>query len=243
MNQPYRSDAAYPLKQWDVITAIGDTPVDDQGMIKVNDELRVSFRYGVQQIARDGKVPLTVVRAGKTLQLQVPVSADRPLLISSLEGEYPPYFVYGPLVFSKLTLNYVNAAVGTLQQAASLGYYRSPLIIERGAEPTPDREELVVVSSPFFPNDLAKGYSSPSGEVVRSVNNVPVRNLKQLVMLLRDLKDEFVVLKFDRNGGETLVFRRTEMVAQTESILDDNGVRAQGSPELLALWQGKSPAK
>jgi len=146
-------------------------------------------------------------------------------------------------VFSKVTLNYVNAAVSTIQQAGSLGFFRSPLIIDRGLEPTPERDELVVVSSPFFPDELAKGYGSRSGDVVRSINNVPVRNLKHLVALLRDLKDEYVVLKFDRNGGETLIFRRTEVVARTESILDDNGVRSQGSPELMAIWQGKSPAR
>jgi hypothetical protein len=35
-----------------------------------------------------------------------------------------------------------------------------------------------------------------------------------------------------------LVFRRAEMVAATEEILTDNGVRAQGSPDLMKVWQG-----
>jgi hypothetical protein len=29
------------------------------------------------------------------------------------------------------------------------------------------------------------------------------------------------------------------MVAATDEILNDNGVRAQGSPDTLAIWQGK----
>jgi S1-C subfamily serine protease len=240
VNQPYRGNANDPLRQWDVVTAIGDTPVDDQGMIKIGEDLRVDFRYRVQQVARNGKVPLTVVRAGKTLQLEAPVSADRPLLIGNLKGDYPPYFIYGPLVFSRLTQNYANTVVQNTQQASNLAYYRSPLMIDRGLEPTAERDELVVVSSPFFPDALARGYSQANGSVVRSINDLPVRNLKQLVALLRDLKDEFVVVKFDRDGGETLVFRRAELVAQTDHILDDNGVRAQGSPELMAVWQGKA---
>jgi S1-C subfamily serine protease len=240
VSQPYPGDPSNPLKQWDVVTAIGDTPVDDQGMIKIGGDLRVDFRYRVQQIARNGKVPLTVVRAGKTLQLQVPVSPDRSLLIANLHGDYPPYFIYGPLVFSRLTQNYANAVVQNAQQAANLAYFRSPLIIDRGLQPTPERDELVVISSPFFPDALAKGYSQANGGVVRSINDVPVRDLKHLVALLRDLKDEYVVVKFDSENAETLVFRRAELVAQTEHILDDNGVRAQGSPELMAVWQGKA---
>ena len=56
------TDPAYPLKPWDVITHIGDTPLDDQGMIKVTDHLRLGFQYQIQKIAKDGRVPLTLVR-------------------------------------------------------------------------------------------------------------------------------------------------------------------------------------
>jgi hypothetical protein len=36
-----------------------------------------------------------------------------------------------------------------------------------------------------------------------------------------------------------LVFPRAAMVAATEEILTDNGVRAQGSPDTMAVWNGK----
>ena len=98
-----------------------------------------------------------------------------------------------------------------------------------------------MVSSPLFPHKLSKGYSSAAGGVVRSVNGTPVRSLRHLVALLRDLKDEFVTFEFDNRGGEALVFPRAEMVAATDEILTDNGVRAQGTPELLEVWQGKAP--
>ncbi|MFZ1217754.1 MAG: hypothetical protein WAO00_00605, partial [Chthoniobacterales bacterium] len=65
-----------------------------------------------------------------------------------------------------------------------------------------------------------------------------------LVQVLRDLKDEFVVFAFDRKtGGETMVFPRAEMRAATEEILTDNGVRSQGSPNLLSIWNAKPPAQ
>jgi hypothetical protein len=75
---------------------------------------------------------------------------------------------------------------------------------------------------------------------VYSVNGKRVRGLNQLVALLRDLTDEFVTLEFDQRSGESLVFPRAAMVAATEEILTDNGVRAQGSADTLAVWQGKS---
>ncbi|HMD59440.1 MAG TPA: S1C family serine protease, partial [Steroidobacteraceae bacterium] len=101
VHKPYRTDSAYPLKEWDVITRIGDTPIDDQGMVKIGANLRVRFQYLVQQVAKNGLVPLTVVRAGKAIPIQLGVLTVKPLLIPDLNGEYPPYFIYGPLVFSK----------------------------------------------------------------------------------------------------------------------------------------------
>ena len=46
-------------------------------------------------------------------------------------------------------------------------------------------------------------------------------------------------VEFDNRASEAMVFPRTEIVAATEAILTDNGVRAQGSPDMLKIWDGK----
>ena len=38
---------------------------------------------------------------------------------------------------------------------------------------------------------------------------------------------------------ESLVFSRQELVAATERILTNNGVRAQGSADMMGVWQGR----
>ena len=239
VHQPYTASADYPLKQWDVITRIGDTPVDDQGMVNATPDLRVNFRYMVQKIGHDNHVPLTIVRGGKTLDISLPLIIERPQLIPDLRGEYPPYFIYGPLVFSRasaLFTSFLNNNAGVM---GLFGFMGSPLVTERGGMPTPEQQELVVVASPFFPSRLAEGYSSPTAMVVATVNGVHIRSLAHLVGVLRDLKDDNVVIEFAGRNGESLVFPRAQMVAATEGILTDNGVRAQASADMLALWQGK----
>ena len=239
VHHPYREDAAYPLKEWDVISRIGDMPIDDQGMVNLGTDLRVSFRYLVQSLAHDGKVALTVVRAGKSLQVELPVSPRRPMLIDSLNGSYPSYFVYGPLVFSRATGEFVAGIESNNRAAEVLGFIRSPLVIGRGDAPSAEHEDLAVVSSPFFPNRLVQGYGGVAGQVVESVNGRPVKSLANLVALLRDARDEFIVLAFSGRSPESLVLRRREILAQTEEILSDNGVRAQGSADMLAIWNAK----
>jgi S1-C subfamily serine protease len=236
VQDPYQGIPGNPLKEWDVITQIGDTPVDDQGMIHIAGDLRVHFRYLVQKITRSGKVALTIVRAGKTLQVWAPTSVERQWLIPEQKGDYPSYFIYGPVVFSNATVGFLSALSQNSQALGYLALIGSPLMTERSATPSKEREELVVVSSPFFPHKLSQGYGSAFSRVVQSVNGIPVRSLVHLVGLLRNLKDDYVIFRFDQRGAETLVFPRKDLVAATEEILNDNGVRSQGSPDVMAIW-------
>src|SRR3984893_5919407 len=240
VHRPYKTDASYPLKEWDVLTRIGDTPIDNQGMVKLDKDLRVSFAYLIQRSANDGKLPLNIVRAGKPMQIQLPVSAQHPTLVTDLAGGYPSYFIYGPLVFSSATWQLVSGFENNAGLLRILGAVKSPLITRALDTPDAETEELVVISSPFFPHKLANGYSNPAGSVVYSVNGTHVHSLKHLVALLRDLKDPFVTIEFDQKGNEALVFSRAAMLAATDEILTDNGVRAQGSPNMMAVWQEKA---
>jgi S1-C subfamily serine protease len=242
IHQPFSTDPSYPLKEWDVVTKIGNTPIDDQGMIKLGTNLRVHFKYLVQKLARNGTVPLTIVRAGKTIEVQLPVAADRPMLLPDLRGGYPSYFVLGPLVFSTATSQFVGSFNTNANYLGFLSFLGSPMVTRRGDKPAFPGEELVVVSSPFLPHKLATGYSSPAGFVVKTINGTPIKNLKHLVEVLRDSRDEFLVFTFDNRGGEAPVFSRRELLAATDEILTDNGIRAQGSPDTLAIWNEK-PAK
>ena len=246
VREPSDLAPGYPLKQWDIISKIGDTPVDNQGMVKGGNNLRVRFGYLVQQMAHDGRVPLTLVRGGKEIQVQLPVFADRPKLIPFLHGNYPSYFVFGPIVFSNATediLAAITAGTNSATMNAALSGTGSPLITRRSDKPAFPDEELVIVPSPFFPHKLSKGYVNPSFRIVESINGVAVRNLLHLVQLLRDSTDEFVVLAFSGHSGESIVLPRVAARLATDEILSDNGVRAQGSADMLAVWNAKAGAK
>jgi hypothetical protein len=211
-------------------------------MIKISDTLRLRFAYLVQKLARQNKVPLTVFRDGKELKVEFPVLSHRPLVIPDLEGSYPSYFVYGPMVFSDATTEFLSSAAreraGGLM--GMLTFIGSPLITRVGDKPAFPGERLVVVTSPFFPHKLAKGYGNPAWQVIKTVNGHPIKNLAHLVEVLRDLKDEFVTFEFDaRTTGETIAFPRAEMVAATNDILTDNDIRSQASPDVLKIWETK----
>src|SRR5208283_3783303 len=102
------------------------------------DNLRVRFEYEIQHIATNGAVPLTIVRAGKELKVDLPVSADYPRLIPGLNGAYPSYFICGPLVFSTTTAEYLAGLLQTKYGTAILARLSdsaSPLITRMSDQP------------------------------------------------------------------------------------------------------------
>ena len=241
-NDDDSKDPDNALKEWDVVSKVGDVPVDDQGMVKIGPNLRVSFLYLVQKQARDGKLAVTVVRDRQEKALSLSVPTRRATLIPEADGTYPSYFVYGPLVFEDVNTQFIGGLTGGREGAgrfAQLAIGGSPLLTRLGDRPRFEGERLVAVASPFFPNKLVKGYDSAFGEVIDTVNGQHVKNLLDLVRTLHDLKDEFVTFEFEGHTGEALVFPRAATVSATDEILTDNGVRSQGSPDTLAVWDKK----
>ena len=80
----------------------------------MSDRLRVQFQYEIQKIAAQDKVPLTILRQGKTTPIELPLLKHRPALIPESDGKYPAYFIYGPLVLSEVTTTCSRVCAGTL---------------------------------------------------------------------------------------------------------------------------------
>jgi S1-C subfamily serine protease len=236
--KPDGDDPAYPLHTWDLITKLGSVPVDDQGMVHVGD-LRLDFHYEIQKQAHDGKISAEIVRDGKHMDVEIPVPSERVLLLPWLAGTYPRYFVYGPMVFTAVTGDFVGGIEGNAMAVNALLFDSSPLLTRRGDKPAFPGEEIVAVSSPFLPNPMAEGYENPQGHVVSEVNGIKIRNLQHLVEVLRDAKGEFITFAYAGRSGETMVFPRQKMLDVTDDILGDNGIREQGSPDLMKVWKGK----
>jgi S1-C subfamily serine protease len=225
-----------PLKPFDVLVKIGDHEIDNVGMVKIKDNLRLSFHYLIQKLAKDGKVPLTIVRQGKTLPIDLPAKTKYPMLITTLKGRYPSYFIYGPLVFSPVTAEFAGA-LG--RSYAALAMFGSPLATRRGDLPRFEGEELVVVTSPMFPHKISKGYDNPITKIVKEVNGVSIKNLRHFVEVLRDSKQKFTTIRFDDKASETIVFNHQDALKATGEILSDNGIREQASDDLMAVWSKK----
>jgi S1-C subfamily serine protease len=236
VREPKRRDPSYPLKEFDIVTRIGTHEIDNEGMIQAQDNLRLSFMSQVPKLVQNGSVPVTVLRAGKTVEVALPVSREPDQLLRSYEGRYPSFFVCGPLVFSPVTSNAISFY---FQYNPGLGGRNSPLSIRRTDRARFPGEELVVVTAPLLRTRMTKGYADPFGQVVSEVNGTKVKNLAHLVALIRSCQDEYLTFRFAEDYAETLVFRRKAMLEATEPLMSENGIPRRGSDDVLAVWNSK----
>jgi S1-C subfamily serine protease len=233
VTRPYREAEDYPLREWDVVTHVGEHAIDNQGYCDVRDGLRMRFMYHVARLAKQGKIELTIRREGEKKTVSVPVSPRRDFLIPILEDGYPEYFIYGPLVFTAATQEYVRGLGGN--GLGALLVLESPLLARLYRPPSEPGEQLVVIATRMFPHPIIKGYDNRPLGVVENFNGKQVKNLRALAEMLRDCDEEFARFEMS-DRSESIVFNREDLEAATEEILSNEGIRYQASAALRDLW-------
>ena len=86
--------AEYPLQLGDVITRIGDHAIDNVGMVRMDRDRLFKFQYLIQRLARDNKVPMTIVRDGREIKVDVPVGPEHNRWLIPYLGSQLPFVLH-----------------------------------------------------------------------------------------------------------------------------------------------------
>jgi len=244
----HRHDPPYPLQVGDVITRIGNHDIDNSGKVHVEADRLIKFEYLIQRLTHDNRLPLVIRRDGREIKLDLPVSPITDQLFYALAEKLPSYFIFGPLVFTEVTDDYVlymTAYAGPMESGSNSGgflsmiYSGNPIYTRYGDRPAFPGERIVIVAHPMFTHKIGKGYNDPYTDAVADVNGVRIRNLKHLVEVLRSATGEFIEFTFQGQATDAIVFNRKEALDATEQILNDNGIRQQYSPDIAPIWSQK----
>jgi len=229
------------LRSGDVITKIKGEAIDREGMVTIEDGHRVGLAYLIQKHADNDRIKLTLLRDGEEVEMDIRLKRGNRYLAKSLGYNDPRYIVVGPMVFTPVTLESAKSMAQSKVWPAYFSLKQSPFLPLAFSPRTDENEdtELVTVGRAFLPHPITQGYSEPNFALVKTFNDVEVKSLKHLVELMRDCQEEYFVFKFAGVGYETYVFEREKYLAATEEVLDDNGIRRQGTPELLKIWNSK----
>lgn len=222
----------------DVLTAIDDVPVANDGKIPFRHGERVSLQCYVQTKFPGDTVRCSLLRRPSTdsdavvppeeIQVEVPVTPSVRPVPAHHNNDRPPYLVVSGLVFTELSAplleewgawdEYVSANVSYLVALEAKGY----------GEREGDR---IVVLSQVLAHRENLGYDQYGAMHLEEVDGVEVRNLRHLKSLLeegggKDGKkkgDGFVRFGFAPDGTQVVLERRrmeevTTEVCQEQSI-------------------------
>jgi S1-C subfamily serine protease len=236
VRDPINDAEDYPLKPWDVITHVGEHPLDNKGNVQLEDGLKISFRYLMTDLVKENLLPVTILREGETQQIQLPVVTDIPVLVPNLKGAYPRHFIFGPLVFTAASQDLL-ARINP-QNHLVLKARKNPLILRQFSRPDFPGEELVIFSVRMFPHPLVEGYDQQSFAAIHRINEVDIKNLLHLVETIRDSEGDYLTIEF-HGLYETMVLPRQEMFDSTDQILEDEGIRTPYSDDLRETWENR----
>ncbi|UCD30024.1 MAG: trypsin-like peptidase domain-containing protein [Planctomycetota bacterium] len=222
------------IKPWDVITACDGTDIDNLGMVAIDKDIRVHWAHLISSKAPGSSVKLSVWRNGKEIEIEVATRTNLNTMIQKMANERPTYFIYGGLVFSPVTTE-MTASAGS-RSFAYLGYAGRllPQYVNKFREKVDD--EVVVICCPILPHKLTKGYGITPMSVVTHVNDQPVRNLRHLIQLIKDNKEEFLIFRFEEDYEEKIVLDPKRVEKYQAEILRNNNIPAACSDDLKDIW-------
>lgn len=209
------------LKLDDVLLKAGSFPVASDGTILYQGN-RVSAALAFQLAQNGDSVPLQVWRDGKRLNLQLPVFVYKDDHASGYQYDsLPRYFVYGGLVFTPLSLDYLRT-LGRDIPASSVGELYYELYYHRAEEPATARPEPIVLAS-VLPDAANANFGVRGRELVDKINGKRIERLEEVVKALENGTNAFDVIKFiPHDSFETL--ERAEVAKANPRILETYGV-------------------
>ncbi len=218
----YRSPAEGILKENDIITAIDGHNIENDGTVEFRRHEYTNFYYYVDRHQMGEKVKLSIIRNGKAMDVEVPLTKtgdDMFLVKTTRYDEMPTYAIYGGYVFSPLTRNLIRS---TNRNRLKLSYLASKW-------QTKEKEEVVVLLK-VLASDISRGDNNFGMWVIDKINGKPFKNFKEFFALMQQNKEPYYLL--EDNDGVKVIIDRKEAMAKQRKILEKYNVEYDRSEDL-----------
>ena len=215
------SSAKNIINVGDVVIAIDGINVDNDLKFNLDKRLRISYEHIVRNKFIDDVLVIDILRDGVEVKLEVPLpysNRDFELIPSTNYDQRPSYYIFGGCVFQPLVADCFGASC-SLDMLSSL----------KKEKDSPDHE--IVLLNQVKAADVNEGYHDFGSKILKSLNGEKIVNLKQLIKLLKECKDEFVTFEF--TDKSVIVLDREEAIAENASILKSYYIDAPCSANYL----------
>jgi S1-C subfamily serine protease len=209
------------LKLDDVLLKIADFPVASDGTILYHGN-RVSSALAFQSVQAGECVPLQVWRDGQKVEVSLPVGPyDGDRVAGYQYDRLPRYLVYGGLVFTPLSLDYLRT-LGRNTSEISIGEMYYELYYRNFEDPDKNRPEPIVLAS-VLTDRVNANLRIRGRALVDTINGVSVQKLEDVVQAFETSTNDFDLIEFlPHHSFETL--ERSEVAKANSRILKTYGI-------------------
>lgn len=221
----YGSSAYGVIEVDDVITSIEGVPVASDGSVPLRERDRVRFEHLIARHQVGDKVDLGIFRAGTPLRVTVELKQYVSLVSPPRPDHRPTYLVFGGLVFTVLTYEYMHEWEWAKEHHRYMNFYYEVL-------PSARRKQIVLVHS-VLAHEVNLGYHQVQGAVVERINGVDITEIRDVVSALTAPRDGFHVLETDFHGSRRASFSSDFHHAYGTRIVLDAAKVERANAEIL----------
>ena len=204
---PY-SPASGNLQEGDILMNINNVLIGEDGTFPFRGEERLSLTHLITDKHIGDTIDLVIIRDGQGQNIKLRLEPFVTLVPQPNYFEKPPYYIFGGLVFTVLSMDLIYSWGDMWWEKAplDLAYYA----IGTGRLNEQKRKEIVVLLD-VLPDDINVGYHDFGKDVVTKVNGREIKSFRDLVTVINEEK---------KNEKYTII--ETEHASRI--ILDNNGI-------------------
>lgn len=203
------------FEEQDVLTKIDDFNIDNDGQIFI-DGLSLEFSEAVDRKQVGEDVTVTFYRQGKQQTASFKVAVNEPVLPWNRHYDHTPeYRVFAGLTFIVVNRNYLET--WGRSWITDVPFILRYLFVNSNQLNTdPNRVEYVALSE-VLPDEVNAYTEGFKGQVVESVNNIPIKKLEDLDTAFKTSLDGYWVVRFIGNPSPLVM--DAEMAAQRQLLI------------------------
>lgn len=187
----------------DIILNIDGNDVANDGTIS-SKYGKIDFKLALHLKQIDQSIKLKILRNKQEITIDYKIKRLQNLIYAEYEKK-PRYIIYGGLVFSPITQNYLSK-VAEIKDLEMFFY---------NFDKNENLEEAVVLLQDSFPHNVNKGYKSEI-LVLNFVNGIKIKNFNHLIELLDNTNSEFI--KFEFLEDQIIILNTKEAKKSFEDI-------------------------
>ena len=211
------------LQENDVLLEVSGHKVGSDGTVLYGGN-RVHAAVLFDEIQEGESIPLKLWRAGKEVDVELPLYVNREDRISGNQYGPPPYMIVGGLVFTELSMNYLGSLGRDWRGKISPKALYELLYRNRQGEQSA-REKPVVLSK-ILKHSSNVDFSVGSRSILTELNGREIRNMQDLQAVIEQSDDEFFRFRF-LSGREEALNRVAASAADQELLRKYNIPSAQ----------------